>query len=122
MGYPFDNSVVVVTIATNQLSKEGRVPARREIEVEATPEDVWDALSSDEGREAWLDEPDREIHVEVSEPPHRLVWWWWEGDEPATRVEFLVVEAPAGTRVVVTETLPIVPMARLAARFCAVAV
>jgi len=47
MGYPFDNSTVVVTIATNQLSKEGRVPARREIEVEASPEEVWDALSSD---------------------------------------------------------------------------
>jgi len=98
------------------------VPARREIEVEASPEEVFDALSSDEGRETWLDEPDREIHVEVSEPPHRLVWWWWEGDEPATRVEFLVVAAPAGTRVVVTETLPAVPMARLAARFCPVAV
>ena len=89
--------------------------ARREIELEATPEDVWDALSSEEGRERWLDEPDREIHVEVSEPPHRLVWWWWEGDADPTRVEFLVVAAPVGARVVVTESRPTVPVARLAA-------
>ena len=89
--------------------------ARREIELEATPEDVWEALSSEEGRERWLDEPDREIHVEVAEPPHRLVWWWWEGDDEATRVEFLVVAAPAGARVVVTESRPTVPVARLAA-------
>ena len=40
------------------------------------------------------------------EPPHRLVWWWWGGDEPATRVEFLVVAAPAGARVVVIESSP----------------
>jgi uncharacterized protein YndB with AHSA1/START domain len=91
------------------------MPARREIEVEATPEDVWETLASEEGRARWLDEPDREIHVEVAEPPHRLVWWWWEGEEPATRVEFLVVAAPAGARVVVTESCPTVPVARLAA-------
>ena len=90
---------------------------RRETEVEATPEEVWEALSTEEGRERWLDEPGREVVVEVADAPHRLVWWWWEGDEPATRVEFLVVPAPAGTRVVVTETSPAVPMARLAAAF-----
>ena len=106
-----------MTIATNQLSKETPVSARREIELEATPEDVWEALASEEGRERWLDEPDREIQVEVAEPPHRLVWWWWEGDAEATRVEFLVVAAPAGARVVVTESRPTVPMARLAAAF-----
>mgnify|MGYP006173717749 CR=1 FL=1 len=31
--------------------------------------------------------------VRAADAPHRLVWWWWEGDEPATRVEFLVVAA-----------------------------
>ena len=84
----------------------------REIEVEATPEEVWDALATEEGRERWLeDEPDREILVEAAEAPHRLVWWWWEGDEPATRVEFLVVAAPAGARVVVVESDPPFPLA-----------
>ncbi|MEA2475429.1 MAG: hypothetical protein QOE06_3344, partial [Thermoleophilaceae bacterium] len=30
---------------------------RREIEIEASPDEVWDALATEEGREAWLDEP-----------------------------------------------------------------
>ena len=32
------------------------MPARREIEVEATPEEVWEALTTDEGRERWLED------------------------------------------------------------------
>ena len=93
--------------------------AWREVEIEASPEEVWDALATEEGRERWLGEPDREIHVESADAPHRLVWWW-EGDEPPTRVEFLVVAAPAGARVLVTETAPAVPLARLAASMAAV--
>ena len=91
---------------------------RREIEIEATPEEVWDALATEEGREAWLDdEPQREILVETAEQPHRLVWWWWTEDAPATRVEVLVVAAPAGARVVVVESEPAFPLPALAARF-----
>jgi uncharacterized protein YndB with AHSA1/START domain len=94
------------------------MPARREIEVEATPAEVWEALTTEEGRDRWLeDDPSREIHVEVADEPSRLVWWWWSGDEPATRVEFLVVAAPAGARVLVTETVPVFPVAALAAAF-----
>jgi DNA-binding transcriptional ArsR family regulator len=76
------------------------VGVRRETEVEATPQEVWEAIATEEGRARWLDEPGREVVVESAEAPHRLVWWWWEGDGPATRVEFLVVAAPAGARVV----------------------
>jgi uncharacterized protein YndB with AHSA1/START domain len=92
---------------------------RREIEIEATPEEVWDALATEEGREAWLeDAPEREILVETAEEPHRLVWWWWTEDAPATRVEVLVVAAPAGARVVVVESSePSFPLPALAARF-----
>ena len=93
-------------------------PAQREIEVEASPEEVWEALTTEEGRERWLeDDPDREIHVEHADEPSRLVWWWWSGDEPATRVEFLVVAAPAGTRVIVTETMPVFPLTMFASSF-----
>jgi hypothetical protein len=49
--------------------------------------------------------------------PHRLVWWWAGAQQPATRVEFLIVAAPAGTRVVVTESVPSFPIAMLAASF-----
>jgi uncharacterized protein YndB with AHSA1/START domain len=93
---------------------------RREIEVEASPEEVFEALATEEGRERWLAEPEREIHVEVLDAPHRLVWWWAGADEPATRVEFLVV-AGSGldphTRVIVTESVPSFPIAMLAASF-----
>jgi uncharacterized protein YndB with AHSA1/START domain len=98
------------------------MPARREIEVEATPEEVFDALATEEGRERWLGEPGREVLVETAVAPHHLVWWWWEGDGPATRVEFLVVAAPAGARVVVTESTRAFPLARLMAAFTPVAV
>ena len=87
---------------------------RREIEIDATPEEVWDALATEEGRERWLDD-DREVRVETVQEPHRLVWWWWDGEEPATRVEFLIVASPAGSRVVVTERMPTFPLASLAA-------
>ena len=56
--------------------------------------------------------PTREILVETAEEPHRLVWWWWTEDAPATRVEVLVVAAPAGARVVVVESEPSFPLAR----------
>lgn len=95
---------------------------RREVEIEALPEEVWESLATEEGRERWLEEdPEREIRVEVESEPTRLVWWWWSGDEPATRVEFLVVAAPTGTRVVVTETAPTFPLAMFAASFALVA-
>jgi uncharacterized protein YndB with AHSA1/START domain len=96
---------------------------RREIEIEAGIDEVWDALASEEGRASWLDEEERSILVESAEPPHRLVWWWWEEDGPATRVEFLVVRAVSTTRVVVIESSPssVLPLASLSARFALVA-
>lgn len=90
----------------------------REVEIEASPEEVWESLATPEGRDAWLeDEPGREVHVEVVQAPSRMVWWWWNGDEPSTRVELLVVAAPAGARVVVTESLPSFPLVALATCF-----
>jgi uncharacterized protein YndB with AHSA1/START domain len=95
---------------------------RREIEVDASPEEVWEALVTEEGRERWLQEPERDIHIEVLDAPNRLVWWWVGEEQPATRVEFLVV-APGGelpTRVVVTESAPSFPIAQLQASFVTV--
>lgn len=89
----------------------------REVEVEATPEEVFEALVTEEGRERWLDEPGREIRIESVDPPERLVWWWAGEEQPATRVAFRLIELPSGTRVVVTESAPSFPLATLAARF-----
>lgn len=94
---------------------------RREVDVEASPEEVWEALATEDGRERWLDEPDREISIELEDAPHRLIWSWAVKGEPSTRVEFLVVAAPRGARVVVTETVPSFPLAMLAASFALVA-
>jgi uncharacterized protein YndB with AHSA1/START domain len=95
--------------------------ARSEVEVEATPEQVWDALVTEQGREDWLQEPDREVYVEVVEAPSRLVWWWGGEEQAVTRVEFEIVATPLGARVIVTESEPAFPLARLAASFALVA-
>jgi uncharacterized protein YndB with AHSA1/START domain len=98
------------------------MPVRREVEVEATPEEVWEAIATEEGRDTWLEQdPDREVRIEIVEEPHRLVWWWESGERPATRVELLVVAAPAGARVIVTESVPAFPLPSLAMRFAGVA-
>jgi uncharacterized protein YndB with AHSA1/START domain len=100
-----------------------RESVTREVVIDADPEKVWETLASEEGRERWLldEEGDREIQVEVAEEPHRLVWWWSREDERPTRVEFLVVGEPAGTRVIVTETAPRFPLTMLACSFALVA-
>jgi uncharacterized protein YndB with AHSA1/START domain len=104
---------------TQESSTQGRA-ARTEVEIEASPEQVWEALVTEEGRETWLQEPDREVYVEVVQAPSRLVWWWVGEDEPATRVEFQIVAVPAGARVVVTESEPAFPISLLAMRFARV--
>ena len=97
------------------------MPVTREVDVDASPEEVWETLVSEEGRERWLAEPERDIRIEVVEAPHRLVWWWENADETPTRVEFRVVAVPRGSRVIVTESIPSFPLASLAASFARVA-
>jgi uncharacterized protein YndB with AHSA1/START domain len=97
--------------------KEVVMPVEREIDVEASPEEVWEALATDEGRERWLKEPERDVQVEVVEEPQRLVWWWGADPERSTRVEFLLLPTPEGTRVMVTESIPLFPLTMLAASF-----
>lgn len=92
----------------------------REITVDAPIEDVWEAISTDEGRERWLEpDDDRRIVVERTIAPSHISWWWWhESDaEPARYVDIDVIAIPdGGTRVTVTETQPAsVPLAQLAA-------
>jgi uncharacterized protein YndB with AHSA1/START domain len=100
----------------------GDAEVHRQVDVEASPEEVFEALVTEEGRDRWLGEPDRQIHVESADPPHRLVWWWVSEDQPATRVDFRIVALPPGegdglTRVTVTESAPSFPLASLAAAF-----
>jgi uncharacterized protein YndB with AHSA1/START domain len=95
-----------------------RAEVSREVDIEASPEEVFEALVTEEGRERWLQEPDRQIHIESVDPPHRLVWWWAADEQPATRVDFQIVALPDGARVRVTESGPSsFPLPALAARF-----
>ncbi|MGD0197432.1 MAG: SRPBCC family protein [Solirubrobacteraceae bacterium] len=98
-----------------------QVPVSREIEVEAPPEDVWEALVDEDHRERWLDEPAREIEIVEADAPHRLVWHWSDGAQPPTRVEIDVLRVAAGSRVIVTESVPAFPLPALAACFALVA-
>ncbi|MDA8067091.1 MAG: hypothetical protein M0T77_00550 [Actinomycetota bacterium] len=81
----------------------------QEITVDAPLEEVWGAVSTDGGRELWLeDDPDRRIVLEHARSPDRVSWWWWnESDaEPARLVQIQLSPAPGGTRVTVTESQP----------------
>lgn len=93
----------------------------REVTIDAPLEDVWEAVSTDEGRDRWLEpDGDRRLVVEESEPPARITWWWWResDDAPARHVDIRVVAVPDGTRVTVTETQPaMLPIAQLLATF-----
>ncbi|MEJ7786369.1 MAG: hypothetical protein WKF96_16315 [Solirubrobacteraceae bacterium] len=90
-----------------------------EVEIEATPEEVWEAIATDEGRQRWLDD-DREVLVEVVEKPTRLVWWW-AGEDAWSRVEVTLAPAVSATRVVVRETVPTFPLVALASGLARVA-
>lgn len=91
---------------------------QRSIEIDAAPEEVWEAISTQEGREAWLDD-DRDVHVEAVEAPRRLVWWWAE-EERWTRVEVTLVPLVSTTRVVVRETAPSFPLTALSSAWAPV--
>jgi uncharacterized protein YndB with AHSA1/START domain len=97
------------------------VSATREIEIEATPEEVWEALADEERRAVWLDEPGRTIWIAETDEPRRLVWHWSDGFEQPTRVEIDVIEIPGGSRVYVTESRVRFPLATFAASFALVA-
>ena len=91
----------------------------RSVDIDAEVQDVWEAITTNEGRERWIEpDPDRVLIVDADAAPDRISWWWWSADGLATHVALRVVAIPTGTRVVVTETGPSsFPIAQLAACF-----
>ena len=98
----------------------------RTVELDAPADEVWRALTEPERLGDWLGsqveldvrpggdgvivEPDgavRRAQVDEVEPVRRLALRWWpeDGSGPASKVELDLEATPAGTRVVVTETL-----------------
>lgn len=110
-------------------------PIERSVEVEASPDDVWELLVDDDDRAEWFGgptelrpepgtpatftDPDgtrREATVGDVEPGTRIDWVWWPAerrgdDDGASHVSVTLEPTTIGTRVTVTE-VPLVPMAR----------
>jgi uncharacterized protein YndB with AHSA1/START domain len=96
------------------------------VDVDASPDDVFELLATEAGRDAWLEpDPERTIAVESEQAPSdagsgRISWWWWSGDDAPRHVELWVVGRPAGSRVITIESAPALPLTMLA-QACAVA-
>ena len=96
---------------------------KRSVVLDASPADVWDALTDERLLAEWLaeeveldpreggelicrygDGEERRGEVELVEEAERLAFSWWrEGGRPS-RVEFLVDAVADGTRLTVVET------------------
>lgn len=106
------------------------------VDIDAAPDDVWQALTTDDGRTSWLgdgskigDDVGDEIHVndlvtgqrkcgvldEVT-PGHRLGYTWWPETSPAdaTRVAISLEPIHTGTRITVVESRPVAATASVA--------
>ena len=94
----------------------------RETQVEASPEEVWEALTDDDRLSEWLapeveldpteggeiavrdGDDERTGTVETVEEPERLTFTWTRPGEGESFVEFTIEALPGGTRVRVVET------------------
>jgi uncharacterized protein YndB with AHSA1/START domain len=104
---------------------DGTTSVTREVDVEASPDELWHAITDDDERAAWwggdtaLDlrpggtghatDPDgtvRRIRVDEVEPGRRLTYRWWTTDDDASAVELVVAPQPNGSRLTVIETRP----------------
>ena len=100
----------------------------RETLVEASPEEVWEALTEEDRLEEWLapevelepfeggeitvrdGEEERSGTVETVEEEERLAFTWSRPGQGESFVEFTIEPLPGGTRVTVVET-PVGPTA-----------
>lgn len=78
----------------------------RTIDLDATPDEVWSALTDESTRSDWLDDGEHRLGgVEESVPGERLAFRWWSGPGDGSRVEFTIEELDEGrTRLTVHET------------------
>jgi uncharacterized protein YndB with AHSA1/START domain len=112
-----------------KLRDEQEAPwVERETLVEASPEEVWEALTDEDRLEEWLapdvelepveggeiavrdGEDERSGRVETVEEHERFAFTWSRPDEGESFVEFTIEALPGGSRITVVET-PIGPSA-----------
>jgi uncharacterized protein YndB with AHSA1/START domain len=96
------------------VNEEEMMGVVREVQIDAPPEDVWEAIATEHGRELWLGDAAEGVEVEAYEPHHRLVWTWSDERGATSTVDFRIVAIPDGSRVIVTESVPVLPIAMLA--------
>jgi uncharacterized protein YndB with AHSA1/START domain len=83
----------------------------RSVDLQASPEAVWEALADPDHRTSWLDDEDaaqRTLRIDRAEPGRSLTWTWWRPDDEAgaSRVHVELTPLTDGTtRVAVTERL-----------------
>jgi uncharacterized protein YndB with AHSA1/START domain len=107
----------------DQESADRKVPwVERETQVEASPEEVWEALTDDDRLSEWLapeveldpieggevavreGDDERTGTVETVEEGERIAFTWTRPGQGESFVEFTIEPLPAGTRVRVVET------------------
>jgi uncharacterized protein YndB with AHSA1/START domain len=121
-----------------RLRNEAMPWVERETVIEASPDEVWEALTDDDRLEEWMapeveldpveggeisirdDDGERSGTVETVEESERLAFTWSRPGEEETFVELTIEAVPDGTRVVVVET-PIGPGASAGIRPVALA-
>jgi uncharacterized protein YndB with AHSA1/START domain len=112
-----------------RLRNESRVPrVERETLIEASPEEVWEAITDEDRLEEWIapeveldpveggdatfrfEDGERSGTVETVEEEERFAFTWARPGEGESLVEFTIEPLPLGTRLTVVET-PIGPTA-----------
>jgi uncharacterized protein YndB with AHSA1/START domain len=108
------------------MREETNTKVRREVELDAAPAAVWDALTRPELLEQWFeaeveldprpggaghfvgaDGEHRTVRVDDVDEGRRLAFTWWPDggrDELTSKVELVLTPTPVGTRLVVTES------------------
>jgi uncharacterized protein YndB with AHSA1/START domain len=90
--------------------------------LDAPPEEVWPAVSEEDGLASWLGDEvaldvrpagtghvvdggvRREVLVTDVEPGRRVAWQWWGDDDVLSAVEIVLAPAPHGTYLRIVET------------------
>jgi uncharacterized protein YndB with AHSA1/START domain len=94
----------------------------RTTELPAAPDEVWEALTDEDGLASWFGDEDevaarKAARIDEADPGRRLAWTWWpEGESGgASTVEITLVPTPGGTRLTVIERAPLTASASASA-------
>jgi uncharacterized protein YndB with AHSA1/START domain len=95
----------------------GAMEVQREVTIDASPAEVWEALSEPALMRDWLFDAgeERPLEVDEVEEAERLAFRWRRDGQHETSVVFTLEPVPTGTRVVVVESGLRAPLAAASA-------